>query len=64
MEISAIFGYLRKSSEISGEVPANMFGNVRVALGQLWENLRKSLESGDNYFRSQNMKQGKKYGQT
>ena len=35
---SAIFGNLRKFSE--------MFGNVCVILGQVLENLRKSSESG------------------
>ena len=34
---SEIFGYLRKFSE--------MFGNVRLAFGQLLKNLRKSSES-------------------
>jgi len=42
---SVIFGYLWTSSVIFGKF-RKMFGNVRVAFGQLLENLRKSSESG------------------
>jgi len=41
---SAIFGNLRKSLEIFGNV-WKIFGNVRVAFGQVLENLWKSSDS-------------------
>ena len=39
---SKVFGHLRKFSEILGKY----FGNIRLALGKILENLWKSLEGG------------------
>ena len=46
---SGIFGYLWKFSD--------MFGNVRVTLGQVLENLRKPSESGRKS--SENLQKGR-----
>ena len=42
---SKVFGNLRASSEIFGNV-RKMFGSVRPAFGTILENLRKSSEGG------------------